>query len=134
MAAQPQPGPKHPRLTDFIGRPPAEPPPPWPNGRGPSPRTILLVTGGFVILGIAAILLPAFTMAKLKSERIRCLNNLKQPGLEAHIYAIDHGKSSPDAWLWPTNAYNGPRVLVCPADTKHRAATAWANVSSENIT
>jgi prepilin-type N-terminal cleavage/methylation domain-containing protein/prepilin-type processing-associated H-X9-DG protein len=45
---------------------------------------------------LTALLLPALSKAKAKARSLACLNNLKQWGLAAHLYAADHGDYLPD--------------------------------------
>ena len=48
-----------------------------------------------IIAILAAMLLPALTRAKLKAQTIRCLNNQRQWGLSAQLYASDNGDALP---------------------------------------
>jgi prepilin-type N-terminal cleavage/methylation domain-containing protein len=47
-----------------------------------------------VIAILAAMLLPALTAAKLKAQRITCVNNLKQLTLAGQMYQGDFGKGA----------------------------------------
>jgi hypothetical protein len=78
---------------------------------------------------VAGMLLPALAKAKSKAQTISCVNNLKQMGLAARIYATDHdGKFPPDI-LSMKNELGSPKILFCPADPGHEvtATLTWAN-------
>src|SRR5262249_33140568 len=57
-----------------------------------------------IIAILAAMLLPALSSAKLKAQRINCLNNLKQLTLSGQMYQGDFGKGgawhNPAGLLW----------------------------------
>lgn len=61
-----------------------------------------------------------------------CINNLKQLGLAARIWATDNGDVLPPDILSMTNEMATPKVLVCRADTRRQAAASWASWSAAN--
>jgi hypothetical protein len=60
----------------------------------------------------------AMAAARKKAERIKCVNNLKNVGLAARIWATDNGDKSqlPRDFLTMTNELGTPKILVCPSD------------------
>ncbi len=86
-----------------------------------------LCLSGFMMLAIGpAMMLPALARAKAKANRASCVNNLKQVGLGARIYANDNKGVFPPDFLTMSNELNTPRILVCPEDTKHTRVLTWA--------
>jgi hypothetical protein len=87
----------------------------------------------FTLLVLPAMLLPALAKAKEKAQTIQCVNNLKQIGVAARLYADAHKN------MWPTDfkslapELGSPSVLKCPADTHTTAATSVSSVSADNI-
>jgi type II secretory pathway pseudopilin PulG len=100
---------------------------------------VVLIVGACGLVGlavlavVAALLLPALGNAKSKAQSIQCLNNLKQLGLAARLYSVDHDGRYPSTWLQMTNEIGSPRILACPADTAHPRATAWAGLGPSNF-
>jgi len=101
---------------------------------------------------LAMCLLPALAKTRAKSGRINCVCNLKQIGLSFRIWAGDHMDRYPmnvaatnsgtmervaSGLVFPhfqvlSNELNTPKVLVCPADTRH-SVNSWASLSNSNI-
>ncbi|HXT42213.1 MAG TPA: hypothetical protein VN887_19555 [Candidatus Angelobacter sp.] len=78
---------------------------------------------------MAGLTLPALAKAKSKAQSISCVNNLKQMGLAARIYASDHNDAYPPDILSMKNELLTPKILVCPNDPNHAvvAALTWDN-------
>lgn len=81
----------------------------------------------------AGMVLPALAKAKSKAQSIQCVNNLKQIGLAARIYATDNKDVLPKDWLSMTNEMSTPLILHCPQDTAHPALSNWSQVTPETI-
>jgi prepilin-type N-terminal cleavage/methylation domain-containing protein len=82
-----------------------------------------------IIAILAAMLLPALAKAKEAGKRISCLNNLKQLGLSATMYASDNDSAMPPrsgSVRWPSRLqefYKSPRILLCMTDAQAPATT-----------
>jgi hypothetical protein len=74
----------------------------------------------------------ALADAKARAELIRCINNLKQLGLAARIWASDHNKLTPPAVTDMAQEMSTPLVLHCPADTTHPEAKTWDSFTADN--
>jgi prepilin-type N-terminal cleavage/methylation domain-containing protein len=76
-----------------------------------------------IIAILAAMLLPSLTRAKGASQRISCLNNLRQLGLATQMYISDSQDFYPprdNGSRWPDRFYDNYgknlRLLLCPVD------------------
>lgn len=100
-----------------------------------------LATAGFV-LGyvsfimvpiLAGLMLPALAKAKDKAQRITCINNMKQIGLAARMWAGDHNGKFPPDFVSMRNQVTTPKVLVCPGDGFTTKALDWSSFSEANV-
>ena len=100
----------------------------------------------FVLVVLAAIILPALSAAKRRGCHINCVNNVKQVGLGFRIWADDHQGKNPmeistnnggtielaakgdvvATFQIMSNELSTPRVLICPEDTNHIFATNFS--------
>jgi hypothetical protein len=106
-------------------------------------RTELLATLVALFL-LGAVALPLLAGSKPRSERVLCLNNLRQIGVALNLWATDHGNLYPwrvqppegvrgaaqtgNPWYsfaWVSNELATPKVLMCPADKTKRMASSW---------
>jgi prepilin-type N-terminal cleavage/methylation domain-containing protein len=101
-----------------------------------------------VIALLAGMLLPALAASKAKAKRIACVSDLKQISIGLRIWAADNADKYPwnlsvtnggslDSADWSdhfricSNELGNARILLCPADTKKKAATNWASLSGD---
>ena len=75
-----------------------------------------------------------FAKQKEKSLSLQCINNLKQIGLAARIWANDHKTNAlPTDWLAMKNELNTPKILTCPADSGRTGATTWDQFDGSSV-
>jgi len=84
-----------------------------------------------IIAILAAMLMPALSMAKLKAKQIGCVNNLRQISLANTLYLSDsHGVFLPyggDCWMGKLNDLHGKveSVRFCPVATETNSSDQW---------
>lgn len=62
-----------------------------------------------------------------------CEYNLKQIGLAARMYALDHGNTFPTNFTSLSNDLMSPKALVCNGDLLKTRAEDWSDVGPRNI-
>lgn len=78
-------------------------------------RGITQVLVVFTLIAIlASMLLPALSKAKAKSTRIKSVNNLKQIGIAARVWATDNGDRLPPSFEAMSKELGAPAVLINP--------------------
>jgi competence protein ComGC len=112
---------------------------------------LLIVIATLVVL--AALLLPHLLINRVQATRLNCVDQLKELGLDARIWANDHDRSF--SWQVSTNDdgslefagssnvselflpmsthLKGPRILFCPSDSARKAADSMAALKNANI-
>ena len=100
-----------------------------------------------IIAILAALLLPALSLAKSKAIRTVCLNDLRQVSLGFRIWAGDHREKYPWALSYTnegslgspdwtdnfrvcSNELGSPRILLCPTDRTHKPGTNWVHLDA----
>ena len=71
--------------------------------------------------------------ARQRAQAIACVNNLKQIGLAARIYAKDHGKVFPPNFVAMKDELGTPKILFCPAAPGGAQARTWEELNPTMI-
>ncbi|PWU16218.1 MAG: hypothetical protein C5B50_13970 [Verrucomicrobia bacterium] len=79
-----------------------------------------------------AMVLPALAKAKSRAQSITCVNNMKQLGLAARVWGMDHNNALPPDFISMKAQLDTPKLLVCPMDKAHAVATDWASFTDDN--
>ena len=75
-----------------------------------------------------------FAKQKEKSLSLQCINNLKQIGLAARMWANGHNTNAlPIDWLALKKLLNTPKILTCPADTGRTPAISWDQFDGSSV-
>jgi hypothetical protein len=109
-------------------------------------RLELFLAAGAMSL-IALLALPTLAGNRTRSERLVCVNNLRQIGIALQVWGDSHDDEKPwrvtplnggtsghalaaNAWFHfvvASNELGSPKVLVCPSDAGTRTAIAWTS-------
>lgn len=105
-----------------------------------------------IITILVSLLLPAFAKARLKADRVKCVNNLKEIGMGFHLFANDHqghlpmeisirdggtleyvpGGNAFKHFQALSNELLNPRLLICPVDFRS-SAKDWSSLRNTNL-
>jgi len=105
-----------------------------------------------VIVVLTGLILPALALARYKSKRIQCVNNIKLVGLGLRIFASEHSNAYPAQlaadlggaqefvhpgevfrhFLTISNTITTAKTLICPADNR-KSATLFGDLKDGNI-
>jgi prepilin-type processing-associated H-X9-DG protein len=106
-----------------------------------------------VLVVAVALILPALAMAKRKTSKISCANDLKQVGIAFRLWEGDNNNKYPmtvsvtnggameliatgnvaACFRVMSNEVNTPKILLCPEDTRRIWATNWSTLNNSNI-
>ena len=106
-----------------------------------------------VLVIVVALILPALAMAKRKTSKISCANDLKEVGIAFRLWEGDNNDKYPMAvsltnggameliatgnvtacFQVMSNEVNIPKILLCPEDTRRVLATNWSTLNNSNI-
>lgn len=104
-------------------------------GKGLATAGIALGAAGIMLTLVAAgLMLPALAKAKSRAQSINCINNLKQIGLGARLYANDNKGAFPKDFATMKNELSTPKILWCPADSGKTRAESWGSLGPNNVT
>jgi nitrogen fixation-related uncharacterized protein len=70
---------------------------------------------------------------KQQAQSTACINNLKQIGLAARLYANAHGNVFPPNFIAMRNELNTPKILFCPAAPGGLQAADWTQLNAATI-
>ncbi len=91
----------------------------------------MLIVVLVVVVVLAGLILPALALAKYKSKRIQCVNNLKLVALEFRVFASDHSNAFP-AQL--AGNLGGAQEFVRSGEVfKHFLTIPWRTSASTSV-
>jgi hypothetical protein len=100
------------------------------------PATALLLPAVAAPIGVmAGMLLPALSKAKERAQSIQCVSDLKQIGVAARLWSLDHNDTFPPDFLSMTNELGSPRILICPAakNATQAQTVTWQTLKLSDI-
>jgi len=102
------------------------------------------------IFVLVSLFIPSTTGKRVSAARIKCVNNLKNIGLAARIYATENNDLMPGAYFLSnkidlaslstadyfrmlSNELSTPKIIKCPADKLRKEAISFTNLTTANI-
>ena len=70
---------------------------------------------------------------KEEAQSVGCVNNLKQIGLAARLWAKDHDNVFPPDFISMKDQLATPKILFCPGDTAAIRVTEWSQLDPSLI-
>ena len=70
---------------------------------------------------------------KEEAQSVGCLNNLKQIGLAAQLWAKDHDNVFPPDFISMKDQLATPKILFCPGDTAATRVSEWSQLDPSLI-
>lgn len=88
-----------------------------------------------IIAILASLLLPTLGRSKTKAFNTDCINNLRQLGIAARLYATDNEERLPSAEILPTQPIDPQKPLprICDLLARHLGKTGGANTNSDTV-
>jgi hypothetical protein len=71
--------------------------------------------------------------AKVEAQSIACVNNMKQIGLAARLWANDHNDVFPPDFFSMKEELNSPKILFCPGDPTAVRVNEWSQLNAALI-
>ena len=74
-------------------------------------------------------------LQKMKEEgqSMTCVNNMKQIGLAARLWANDHEGVFPQDFISMKDELGTPKILICPGETTATKVTEWPQLNRASI-
>src|SRR5687768_7008440 len=88
-----------------------------------------------IIAILASLLLPALGRSKVKAHNAACVNNLRQLGIAARLYAEDNDERLPAAEILPTEPIDpqNPLPRICDLLARYIGKTAGTNTNTATV-
>ena len=91
-----------------------------------------------IIAILASMLLPSLAKAKEASQRMSCVNNMRQLGMANTMYADDNGgyfapRNSSNRWCYMlVSYYKNTNILICPTDKINNPVSVVSSSADTN--